>query len=100
MSAEDLIQTTKVKALGQTPWDAGSNPAWHSNFSCSNKIALEKNYYLFITKVVFAEFDLPKILVSDAGTNLVSEQFKDLCRCLNIDQVLTSSYHHQSNGQV
>ena len=40
-----------------------------------------------------------KKLVSDAGTNFVSEQFKDH-RCLNIDQAVTSSYHHQSNGQV
>ena len=40
-------------------------------------------------RFVFAGFGLPKILLSDAGTNFVSEQFKDFCRHLNIDQVMT-----------
>ena len=51
-------------------------------------------------KVVLTEFGFPKRLVSDAGMNFVSQQFKDFCRCLNIDQIVTSSYHHQNNGQV
>ena len=51
-------------------------------------------------KVVFAEFGLPKKLVSDAGMNFVSEQFQDFCRHLNIDQGMTTSYHHHCNGQV
>ena len=51
-------------------------------------------------KVVFAEFGLPKKLVSHAGTNFVSEQFKEFCRHLNRDQIMMSSYHHQGNGHV
>ena len=39
-------------------------------------------------------------IVSDACTNFVSEEFKDFCRCLNIDQAMRSLYHHQSIGQV
>ena len=38
--------------------------------------------------------------MSDASTNFVSEKFKELCRHLNTDQVVTSSYHHQNNRQV
>ena len=52
------------------------------------------------TKVVFTEFGLTKKAVSDAGMNFVSEQFKEFCRCLYITQVMTLSYHYQSNGQV
>ena len=51
-------------------------------------------------RVLFSEFGLPTRLVSDAGMNSVSEQFKIFCRCLNIDQIVTSACHHQSNGQV
>ena len=52
------------------------------------------------TKVVFAEFGLPKKLLLDAGTNSVSERFKEFFRWLNIDQVMISSYQYQSNGQI
>ena len=53
-----------------------------------------------VTKVVFAEFGLPKNIFSDAGTNYFSEQSKDFCKCLNIDQVMTLLYHHQINVQM
>ena len=49
---------------------------------------------------MFAEFGLSKKLVSDADMNFVSEQFKKFCSCLYIDQVMTSSLHHQINRQV
>ena len=52
------------------------------------------------TKVVFVEPDLPKTLVSGAGTNSDPEQFKDFCKCLNKDHILTLWYHLQSNGHV
>ena len=48
---------------------------------------------------MYAEFVLPKN-VSDAGTNFVSEWFKEVFMCQNIDQVVTSLYHHHSNGEV
>ena len=51
------------------------------------------------TKVMFAEFGLPKI-VSDAGNNFVSDQFKQFSRQRNIDQAITSSDHHHSSGKV
>ena len=39
-------------------------------------------------------------LMSDAGTNFISERFRRFCSRLNIDQTLLSAYHHQSNGWV
>ena len=53
-----------------------------------------------LTTFVFAEFGMPKKFVSDAGPNFISEQFKEFCRCSNIDQVVTLSCHHHSNGKV
>ena len=39
-------------------------------------------------------------IVSDAGTNFMSEKFKEFHSKMNIQQSITSSYHHQSNGVV
>ena len=38
--------------------------------------------------------------MSDAGTNFVSERFRQFCKSINIEQAVSSVYHHQSNGQV
>ena len=38
--------------------------------------------------------------MSDSGGNFVSDKFKIFCKSLNIEQAFSSSYHHQSNGQV
>ena len=53
-----------------------------------------------MAKIVSTETELPKKTVSDAGTNFISDKFKQFCRQLNIAQTITSSYHHHSNGQV
>ena len=40
-------------------------------------------------------------MVSNAGMNFKSDQFKQFCRQLNIGQGITLSYHHhERNGQV
>ena len=49
---------------------------------------------------VFPQFGLPKKIVLDAGTNFISLKFKQFCRQMNIQQAVTSSYYHHSNGQV
>ena len=38
--------------------------------------------------------------MSDAGGNFTSEKFKQFCRRLNIECTVSTSNHHQSNGQV
>ena len=38
--------------------------------------------------------------MSDAGGNFISDKFRQFCRCMNIEQVTSPSYHHQSNSQV
>ena len=42
------------------------------------------------TKVLFAEFGLPKKFESDSGMRLVLHQLKQFCRQLNKDQARTS----------
>ena len=51
-------------------------------------------------KIIFAKYGLPKSIISGVGSNFVSEKFREFCRNLSIEQVVTSLYHHQSNGQV
>ena len=38
--------------------------------------------------------------MSDAGTNFVSDKLQKFCNSINVEQVVSSAYHHQSNGQV
>ena len=52
------------------------------------------------TKIIFAEYSIPHRLMSDTGTNFVSEKFRSVYSRLNIDQAVSSAFHHQSNGQV
>ena len=51
-------------------------------------------------KVIFTEYGIPHKLMSDAGTNFISDRFRKSYSSLNIEQAVSSAYHHQSNGQV
>ena len=50
--------------------------------------------------VIFSEYGLLKRIMSDVGDNFISDKFRQLCKCMNIEHVTSSSYYHQSNGQV
>ena len=63
--------------------------------------AIRRQFTISIqSKVVFSEYGIPKLLTSDAGGNFISEKFKNFCNSLNIEQAVSSLYHHKSNGQV
>ena len=51
-------------------------------------------------KTIFTEYGIPHKIMSDAGTNFVSDRFQKFCRAIKIEQATLSAYHHQSNGQV
>ena len=53
-----------------------------------------------MTEMIFVEYGFPKQIISDAGTNVTSEIFKQFWKQMSILQSITSSYHHQSNSQV
>ena len=49
---------------------------------------------------IFTEYGILCKIMSDAGTNFVSERFRQFCKSINIEQAVSSAYHHQSNGQI
>ena len=51
-------------------------------------------------KVIFVEYGIPHRIMSDAGSNFILEKFRKICNSLDIEQAVSSSYHHQSNRQV
>ncbi|GJU96459.1 reverse transcriptase domain-containing protein [Tanacetum coccineum] len=46
------------------------------------------------------KYGLPKIIVTDNGTNFVHDPFKSWCKKLNITQINTAVAHPQANGLV
>ena len=53
-----------------------------------------------LVEEVIPFFGVPKALLSDRGTNLLSHLMKDLCEILGIKKLNTTAYHHQCDGMV
>ena len=51
-------------------------------------------------KTIFAKYGITHKIMSDMGSNFVSDKFQQFCKSVNIEQAISSAYHHQSNGQV
>ena len=49
---------------------------------------------------VFAEFGIPRQLLSDLGPELQGTLMTELCRVLGIDKMRSTAYRPQSNGQL
>ena len=47
---------------------------------------------------VLAEYGLPAEIISDFGSQYVSEKFKEMCKQCGITLQFSSPYHHQSNS--
>ena len=74
---------------------------YHSKFPIIKRMeGLSAESLITTVKLIFAEYGIPHRLMSDAGSNFVSEKFKSFCNSLNIKQAVSSSCHHQSNRQV
>ena len=74
---------------------------YHSKFPVIKRVeGLSTENITTTIKVIFVEYGIPHRLMSDTGSNFVSEKFRSFCSSLNIEQAVPSSYHHQSNRQV
>ena len=49
---------------------------------------------------MFAEYRLPRKVMSDASTNFISQKFQEFCSKLKIHHAVSSQYNHQNSGQV
>ena len=74
---------------------------YHSKFPVIKRMeGLSTESLIATTKIIFAEYGIPCKIMSDPGTNFVSDKFRKFCIRLNIEQAVSSVYHHQSSGQV
>ena len=74
---------------------------YHSKFPLIKRLeGLLAENLIATTKVIFAEYGIPHKLMSDAGTNFVSDKFQQFCKTINVEQAISLAYYHQSNGQV
>ena len=74
---------------------------YHSKFPVIKRLeGLSAVSLITTTKIIFAKYDIPQKLMSDTGTNFVSDKFWQFCKSINVEQAISLAYHHQSNGQV
>ena len=74
---------------------------YNSKFPIVRKLqGLAVEHLINAVTAIFAEYGIPHKIMYDTGTNFVSERFRQLCRSINVEQAVSSAYHHQSNGQV
>ena len=96
------------------PWEVISADIFHfnnKNYLCvidyNSKFAVIKRLeglsaenLINTIKVIFAKYGIPPKIMSDAGRNFVSGRSQQFCKTINVEQAVSSAYHHQSNGQV
>ena len=96
------------------PWEAVGADVFHFNninyicvvdynskFPIIRKLqGLSAEHLINAVSAIFAKYGIQQKLMSDAGTNFVSEKFRHFCKSINVEQAVSSAYHHQSNGQV
>ena len=74
---------------------------YHRKFLVIKRMeGLSTENVITMVKIIFAEYGILHRLMSDAGSNFVSGKLRSFYSSLNIEQAVTSSCHHQSNGQV
>lgn len=49
---------------------------------------------------IVARFCIPKLLVTDNGTNFTSKLFSETCKLLGVKKIHITAYHPQANGSL
>ena len=74
---------------------------YYSTFPVVKKTdGLSADAQIGVAKIVFTEYWPSRKIVSDAGIIFLSDRCKLSCSQKNIEQAITSSCYHHSNGQV
>ena len=74
---------------------------YHSKFPFIKRLErLSVESLVKTVKIMFAKYGAPQKIMSDAGTNFISDMFWQFCKSINKEQAVLLAYHHQSNGQV
>jgi transposase InsO family protein len=53
----------------------------------------------FVKNIILV-YGIPSEIVTDQGTNFMSEVFKRICKLLKIEKICTAAYHPESNGTL
>ena len=73
---------------------------YHSKFLVIKRMeGLLAESLIATVKIIFVQYGIPCRLMSDAGSNFISEKFKSFCNSLNIEQAVSLLHYHQINGQ-
>ena len=93
-----LLGADVVQFQGQQPLvtvDYHSGFLTYETFSSETTEAVTK-----ALNNIFRKFGLPERIISDNGPCFKSEKFQSFCDQLDIGHVISSPYHHQSNGRA
>ena len=71
---------------------------WPEAFAIQDQKA-ETIAKIFVEKIIF-NYGAPKKLITDQGTNFMSELLKSICKIFDIMKLNTSPYHPQTDGLV
>ena len=67
----------------------------HSKFPVVKRMeGLSTENLITTAKVIFAEYGILCKFMSDSGTHFISDRFRKFCSSLNIEQAVSSAYHH------
>ena len=68
---------------------------YSSKFSIIRRLQglLAENLINAVT-AIFAKYSIPQKIMSDTGTNFVSEKFRQFCKSINIEEAVSLAYHH------
>ena len=96
------------------PWEVDRADIFHFknvNYLCvvdyNSKFPIIRRYLELLVEhlinevtAIFAKYGIPQKIMFDTSMNFVSERFRQFCKSINVEQAVSSAYHHQSNGQV
>ena len=54
---------------------------------------------IFVEQIIL-KFGIPQTLLTDQGSNFLSELFANVCKFLRVKRIKTSAYHPQTNGAL